>query len=162
MLLHIACYCIVSMLELWCVCLRQKALVAPPLFPPTPPSTAGSRTIKITKKRSRENLGVALHNSIYQLAKLSHYWPLLLSNIPENSSTFFSTVDRGCCIFSESSIWPGSFLILLRDVSARLTMRCWCRLHRLSCEGTKLKVEAGPKGCQLEAGTQEACYLLVQ
>ena len=38
--------------------LRQKPLVAPTLFPCSPPSAAGSRTIKITKKSSRENLTI--------------------------------------------------------------------------------------------------------
>ena len=49
--------------------LRQKALVAPPLFPSKPHSTAGSRTIKITN--SGQNLGLGhLYNSIIQVSNV--------------------------------------------------------------------------------------------
>ena len=47
--------------------LRQKPLVAPTLFPCSPPSAAGSRTIKITNSSSKEKLGV--HKSTIQLPK---------------------------------------------------------------------------------------------
>ena len=88
---YCSCQCVVSMLELWCVFWDKRHWLRPPSSPPNPPSTAGSRTIKITN--SGQNLGLGhLYNAIIQLSNVKisehyfgwsvvHLWNQKLSSI---------------------------------------------------------------------------------